>query len=266
MAICDDLIVVVTPNRVKCFAFSCDSDGQPLAYLLKQITLSYSVGFADAKFIDSVAPGRSVEDLRVCVSGADGLYLLSFSSDELQSADSNPAASCIFSQPRPPGIGLSSASDVTVAFCPVIDAHGTISWYEGINNCEERPLSFCTISHSAANGMPRTPLKFSHQELPALYGMGVRDYNPGLGLAVFGNYYGELVLFNLGCAKISKISAIVEKGIRGAAPQNIVLPVSYGANHPTLHSFPDTLVAHSPGFLWPAIPILRPFGAASAHP
>lgn len=97
-----------------------------------------------------------------------------------------------------------------ITFHPSIDACGSILGHEDVNKCDkaEKPLAFCATSlfHSGEREDIPPPLKFTHLDLPALYAMGVRDYDPGLGLAIFGNYFGELTIYNPGRSNISKIA------------------------------------------------------------
>lgn len=169
MVICDGLVAVCTPKHIKCFALSCCKDGGLSASLVSEVPLSYSVGFADASFIEYDTPSRRPKDLLVPCH--------------------------IFSQPLPPDVDLYCTFDMPVTFHPSIDACGSISWHEGINKRDEaeKPLAFCATSlfHSGEREDIQPSLKFTHPDLPALYAMGVRDYDPGLGLAIFGNYFGE---------------------------------------------------------------------------
>lgn len=268
MAICDDLVAVVTPKHIKCFAFSCDDGGKLSASQISEVSLSYSVGFADARFIEDATPPHPLNDLRVCIAGQNGLYLLHFSVDELRSRHLKPNPSCIFSQPLPSGINLYLASDTAVTFRPLIDACGTMSWFEGINEGDdsEEPLSFRTISHAmnarhGQHGEPPTPLIFRNSELPALYAMGVRDYDPGLGLAVFGNYFGELVLYNLGRSNISKITSCFGPLERnGPPPKYAAQQVRSSMRRFLLQHPPDTPTALRPNHIWLTLSVLRAFG------
>ena len=81
----------------------------------------------------------------------------------------------------------------------------TLSWLDTPMRCS-RHVQFVTLAAPLANKRSRTtsaesaePAVFhlDHPELPAMYAAGVYDYDEGLGIGVFGNAYGELVLFNL---------------------------------------------------------------------
>lgn len=47
--------------------------------------------------------------------------------------------------------------------------------------------------------------------MPALYGMGVFDYVGALGLAVFGNVFGELAVFDLSGTNVGGVVKCFEE-------------------------------------------------------
>lgn len=112
---------------------------------------------------------------------------------------------------------------VAFMFCPSIDAYGSTSWFEGPNrsNGDNTPnITFRSTSHFIRPYRgARQPLTLDRLDLPSLSAMAVRDYDPGLGLAVFGNYYGELVLYNLGGSATWKIRTCLKEPYVRIVPQ-----------------------------------------------
>lgn len=208
MAITDGLLAAVLPHQLHVYSLS--TDGQR-SQLLRIMELSHPVGFATLSFsavstLQDLDSRRKVEKLNFCLSGSHGIYLYSF------------PRGCLIGPhhegPVPPnslryscslaGTHTAKSTDLIVPCCPTFDATGTIlTWLEGPATGCGRHYSFRILleapRHDESSSDEREPPHFEleHPDMPALYAEGVYHYDAGLGIAVFGNMFGELALFNL---------------------------------------------------------------------
>lgn len=209
MDIGDDLVVAVSPDKVDVFAIVGGVAAEEATVRhLRKIELKVSVGFADIKILEP-PPGAptSERELRLAIAGEGGVFLYSVALGPA-GADTALIGNELAQVWHQPVVETGFAEvDASYPFKPLIDPSGTISWLEAILpekwTLPPRQLSFRTLSRRPnippPDGEDTPPHVFvlDHPELPALYAMGVYDYDASLGLAIFGNYYGETALFDL---------------------------------------------------------------------
>lgn len=205
MDIKDDLVVAISPNAVQIFSLAdILAAERETAQHLRKIELSVSVGFADVKILEP-APGFPPTEceVRIALAGEEGIFLCSVVLGRTVESATSVGESLVLAWHQPVVAGL----DASYPMKPLIDSFGTVSWLESIIPEKEtspvHQFSFHTLSRRPKAPHPQSDGTLPHvyvldrPELPALYAMGVYDYDASLGLAIFGNYYGEIVLFDL---------------------------------------------------------------------
>lgn len=230
MALRGDLAVAVTPKKVHLFSVTHTGSVEEHVKHIRSFELAVSVGFADVRFVrTTLKDGRCGHEIRICLAGEDGLYLYGIAEEDFHTAGVQMTS--IWSLPRTP------TGHEALPFCPAIDEDGTISWLEGhpknplgINSKGPLlPISFHTTTRrpladkdTLATTFPAYELQ--DVELPAMYAMGVYHYDAGLGVAVFGNLYGELALVKFCDTSIRDLQACFEPIILHPAGNTKVLP------------------------------------------
>lgn len=125
-----------------------------------------------------------------------------------------------------------------------------LSWMEV---CDEVLPPIMNFSTMPCGSQKQVVFKLDHPDMPALYGMGVFDYDAALGLAVFGNMFGELAVFDLSGTNVKGVTQCFEEicfDARACCMATVpdVRSISTPAqNHLTLHSkTPVPVTLHPP--------------------
>lgn len=206
MALEGDLVAVVTPRELQIWSAPGTKDDVP-SHPNRSFPFHHSVGFATCIF-DRSLPGGSSTKLFLAISGQDGIFAYSITMDQLRTgtlaSDLSPAWS----------IETAASRDADSKRCfddpyrPLLGANGaSVSWLLGCYASrpdQRRHVRFATMvtgvtamTESQAGVAEPLEYQLEHPDMPAMYASGVYDYDDGLGLAVFGNGYGELALFDL---------------------------------------------------------------------
>lgn len=126
-----------------------------------------------------------------------------------------------------------------------------LSWTEVCDEVLPPIMNFSTMHCGSQN---QVVFKLDHPDMPALYGMGVFDYDAALGLAVFGNMFGELAVFDLSGTNVKGVTQCFEE-IRFDAQDCCTATVpdvrsisTPAQNHLTLHSKTPVPVTFHPPF------------------
>lgn len=227
MALRPDVAVAVTPKKLHLFFVTHTGNVKEHVKHIRSVELAVSVGFADVKFVGTTSKdGMCGYELRICLAGEDGLYLYGIAEEDIHTPDVQ--MSSIWSLPRTP------TGREALPFCPTIDESGTVSWLQGypknsldINSKNPLlPISFHTTTRRTLvdKDYLATTYELEDVELPAMYAMGVYHYDAGLGVAVFGNFYGELALVKFCDTSIHDLQACFEPLILHPAGDTKVLP------------------------------------------
>lgn len=121
--------------------------------------------------------------------------------------------------PHGPDNGPPDWTHAVDTYHPKLGARGqTISWLRAPTSLKGGPVTFATLKEGllakecpAGGGYSTSELEFhiggDDPGMPAMYAMGVYDYDGGLGVAVFGNVYGELALCNVAGSDICTLES-----------------------------------------------------------
>jgi hypothetical protein len=198
MAFEDDVAVVVTPRELQIFSVQIQQDGCLVSDHLRSIDLSPSIGFAQSFFTRPTGLENS-STFYLALSGVDGLFVYRIATYGLRYGDHLPE---IMSLKTDAAECLASHGPADYTYQPSFSASGeTLSWLVGNFEDFGRPGRFATLScglayPSNSDDISETPAHYelSHSDLPSLYAASVYDFDYGLGVAVFGNAYGELAM------------------------------------------------------------------------
>lgn len=216
MALEDDLVAVVTPRTLQIWNFPCaDDDDDVAANMRRSFALHHSVGFATCAF-DWSLPGRSSRSLFVALSGHDGVFVYSIPVDQLRTNTLPDNLPPIWKMENADLTDATAKRRFDNPYRPLLGANGArVSWLSGCfatRPDRRRHVRFATLADSMWDtvGSPADvaePVEYElHPDMPAMYAAGVYDYDDGLGLAVFGNAYGELALLDLAGLDLGRLS------------------------------------------------------------
>lgn len=208
MCLDDALVVVVTPRELQVWT-PVHTPASQTSYSLHAIPFDHPVGFASCIIRPSVL-GTSSGTLPVALSGQSGIFVYSIGENRLRNDVTPDDLSLIWHLGRADPMDATSKRRFDDPYLPLLgDGRGGLSWLVGsYTSWHEfrRHVRFATLPdglpHSAADMQDDAPAaeeyQLDHPDMPALYAAGVYDYDDGLGLAVFGNAFGELALFRFG--------------------------------------------------------------------
>ena len=221
MAIADGIIAVLSPRRLRTYSFSPDEQGGVTVRHLRSIELQHSIATAHLRF---ERPDHSAQSTRLylALSGDDGIFVYSVPKDRLRVKGPHTDLSCVWSH-RATSIHLSEpdGSYYDDPFKILLGSTcSSISWLS-VHRTLDRPVTFVTLPYgfSNADGLELSSSTSStsssvyglnHPDMPALYAMGVFDYDETLGLGVFGNVFGELCLLKLAAPDMSTLEGCFE--------------------------------------------------------
>lgn len=212
MSMHNDVVVVVTACDMQSFRIHHEHTDTITAQQCGVFPLDYTVGSAQSLFYTRL-PSDASPTLFVCICGFDGIFVYAISMDQLLAPQPDTGITTIW--------GLTESADGPEAseydrsddriFQPLFGKYSpTLSWLLASYR-QNRPIRFATLPiclqdraplDNSAASLPE--YRLDHADLPALYALGVYDYHEVMGLAVFGNAFGELVLFNIGGIDLSK--------------------------------------------------------------
>lgn len=204
MAISEHTVAVVSPRRLRVFILQDDH----VWALAQTIDISHSIGYAAIQFLPPrVDPKTEVftnipTELRMAIAGQDGLFLYRIT----RPLDATASFQASLVWDHTPG-------EREYAHYPVFgQGCESLSWIEGsVTSIPE--LSFLTIRcdfETQADTFHPTVLELGRSHMPAMYGMGVFDYDGVLGIAVFGNIFGDLVVVDLSGANVEAVTDCFE--------------------------------------------------------
>ncbi|CAL1697063.1 unnamed protein product [Somion occarium] len=181
MARWHNCIATITPKTLEIYLLNHDEQSHYAFW--RAVDLPRGVGSVSFFSEDSNSP------LRFCLSGYPGIFLYQVNCDPLDDQLSLMLlwSYCPeFASPRPlitfPSFGVTGQ---------------TLSWLSTPRHNRYQYCSFVAarLFHSDSEGLP--PLfELDDPNLPAQYLFGVRDFDEARGVAVFGNGFGELVLYD----------------------------------------------------------------------
>lgn len=210
MSVHKDVVVVVTACEVRSFRIRYDQAGIIAAQLCGVFRLDHTVGSAQSLFYRQ-RPSDLSPTLFVCICGFDGVFVSTISMAQLLAPRSNTDITTVWSLAADREEIENGGSDDELYQPHFGKYFPTLSWLFN-SYSKNRPIRFATLpvhlrnspSDNAAAVLPESRL--DQVDLPALYALGVYDYHEVLGLAVFGNAFGELALFNIGEIDLNKSS------------------------------------------------------------
>lgn len=200
MAISERTVAVVSPRRLRIFALQDDH-----AWALTQtIGISHSIGYATIQFLPPhMDPGESPlsdvpTELRMAIAGQDGLFLHRIT----ETLDTTALFQASLVWHHTPGKREDAHYPVFSQGCEFL------SWMEGCV-ASIPDVSFLTVrcGFEAQADAPRSPIfELDRSHTPAMCGMGVFDYDGVLGLAAFGNIFGELAVVDLSGTNVEAVT------------------------------------------------------------
>lgn len=195
MAFDGDYVGVLAPRKLSVMRRS-HSVQNPIMYTtIASFPLSPQIGSAVMAFLQE----DSHTVLKVCITNRRGIYIYSVRVDPCHTTKSLQAR---FTRVAESGPSL-AITNFRLISRPLIEANfGIVSWLETIlvfsptlnlvRLMMETPGTSSVGSPTSQQCAPCLPP--SEREIPALYALSVRDYDPGLGLLVIGNMIGELAI------------------------------------------------------------------------
>lgn len=176
--------------------------------------------------------------LYLALSGDNGLFMYCCAKDKLRSEGPRDDLSYVWGHqaastylPEPAGPYYEDPFKLLFG-----SKCSTISWLSGPRDFD-RPISFVTLpggilkDNDIVHPQLAPVYELKHPDLPALYALGVYDYNETLGVAIFGNAFGELSLFNLAGLDIRKIEGCFVPAVASAA-HNVGVDLLRTVSHP----------------------------------
>lgn len=216
---------IATICRGKLQIYSLSEDGQR-CLLLRTMTFTHSLAFASLAFTlpsssasDNSFASDTPSELRICISGEDGLHLYCLPRQELvgDHPESEIPSGYLRYSYLIPDYHERKHTDLAIPCSPAFDATSTaLTWLQGPSGGYGRQYSFCTLVEglpslvdSEQQAQQAIVYELEHPDMPVLYAEGVYHYDAGLGVAVFGNMFGELALFDLsGCGVGTLVGAL----------------------------------------------------------
>lgn len=203
MALHGELAIVVTPQEIQSYSVVRHGDDLIHVQLLRIYELDHPVGFAQCVF-RSCSPSDTSPTLFASICGSDGIFVYTSSIDRLRALEGADDLTLSWALPGGTKQGRVSPRRDDDLYLPSFGKYcPTLSWLIGPFQ-PGKHIAFATLpalltdSDPSENDISVLPeFRLEHPDLPALYAQGVYDYDEGLGLAVFGNAFGELAVFNL---------------------------------------------------------------------
>ncbi|KAI0075220.1 hypothetical protein K474DRAFT_1676529 [Panus rudis PR-1116 ss-1] len=280
MAILDGFVAIIMRTKLAIFAMNSDDEARHTLFL--EAPISVPIGYAQLALLrdhsSHLSPSTPRYLLHVCITGERGLYYYQAHFDcNTTSLDLNIMwGHCT----KPRGSAkLQPGELITVK--PEFGVYpGTLSWLEHSFDDTTRLSTFTTInllnmmSDSSSGTEGHNIFTIVDDALPDQHFMPVRDYDETRGIAVFGNGYGELALYDLSGTDPKQLEACLERvgfphvscddcPVLGSCTSIASLPFPYGE--------PPDIVAYFDFVLgpWKAIYIerekLRPEWSTEIH-
>ena len=208
MAICGRVVAVVMPWQLRLLVLNISAEGSMTAEQTRSIPLKCSVGWAQTLFSEP-------ERLHLCICGQDGLFTYSVPVGESRSGGQTEDLLPLWHMQRYTALQMELyRRQDWASYFPQFGAHGTtIIWLQRALHSTKH-IGFATLPEGLsdarfAGGNSHSPhvYELEHPELPAMYAAGVYDYDEALGVAVFGNAFGELALFNLSALSLARLQS-----------------------------------------------------------
>lgn len=154
----------------------------------RALNLSHTVGSA------SLSPTESHDhqsaSLRLCVTCTDGIFVYDVICDPKREVFSSNLIWHYYKS--------DTRQHVPALSCGMLGTTGgSVSWLHGSMRDWDFTIRFATARLPAKIGSPQPAVVEWHDdEMPALYALGVYDYDEACGILVIGNAYGELSLYD----------------------------------------------------------------------
>ncbi|CAL1698373.1 unnamed protein product [Somion occarium] len=184
----DDWIAVVRRQVIE-VCILCPDEGGDYRFW-RSVDLPHKVG--SAAFSPTICrdSSNSRSPLRLCIACDDGIFVYQLDCD-LSVGSLSLTILWHYTAPRTDEYIL-EASQVSFG---VTD--GTVSFLLGAEENLEQPITFAMARIPVGDSDAKPPtFDWYDDTMPSQYCMGIRDYDESRGIAVFGNAFGELALYD----------------------------------------------------------------------
>ncbi|CAL1698387.1 unnamed protein product [Somion occarium] len=184
----DDWIAVVRRQVVEVYILSPDEGGDYRFW--RSVNLPHKVGSAAFSPTVRRGPSNPKSPLRLCIACDDGMFVYQLDCN-ISAGSLSLVALWHYTAPRTDKY-IFEACQVSFG---VTD--GTVSWLLSAPRSLEQPVTFATARIPVGDSHATPPtFDWYDDTMPGQYCMGVRDYDESRGIAVFGNAFGELALYD----------------------------------------------------------------------
>ncbi|KAK7683176.1 hypothetical protein QCA50_013849 [Cerrena zonata] len=192
MHMTDNWIAVLRRSVLEVYAH----DGQHYKYW-KALEVSHGVGSASFLQIrdecrDGFVPQPA--PLKLCITSSEGVFVygvLCDPSNDVLSLNSIWNFSGTITDNHDPLFTKGTLGNIG----------GGVSWLHGSGNSRHFPIKFATVRLPVGDGESQPSIfEWYDVSMPALYALGVYDYDEARGVLVLGNAFGELSLYDFSCS------------------------------------------------------------------
>lgn len=196
MAIEGNLVVSVTPKKIKAYFLDEPSNAEPVVHTLT--AFDHTVMLAAVGFLPGSTQrrlGANDEDEAmptICACVEDEYDLHCITLKPISRTRASPPQ--YVSSRATLSTNVSDGTDYVLSSC-LSSVHSSVSWIQTGGERGER-CAFVNAKLTAAQSPAAEPSKFIFNEpdMPALYFFAVRDFDEALGLLVVANGFGEMAL------------------------------------------------------------------------